>query len=120
MKEFAYIIISIFSLLLSMGCEADSNKKALYELQDRCGKRAEQVFKDKYDMLGLRNYENHYNTHLNKCFLHIYDSAAEYLLDINENRESMYIFKGGRCIIDGKFCKSQHEWDAFVKEMMEK
>ncbi len=114
-------IIVLLSLLLSMECRANSSKKELYELQERCGQRAEQVFKDKYAVLsGSRNYENHYNSRLNKCFIHVYDTAAEYLLDVNENEESMYIFRDGRCIIEGNFCKNLKEWDAFVKDKMEK
>ena len=114
-------IILLLSLSLSMDCKADSSKKELYELQERCGQKAEQVFKDKYAVpSGLRNYENHYNSRLNKCFIHVYDAAAEYLLDVNQNEESMYIFRDGRCIIEGKFCKNLKEWDAFVKDKMEK
>src|SRR5262249_18772373 len=46
--------------------------KDLYELQERCGKRAAKVFEREYgsgkDGQTLFNYENHYSARLKKCF----------------------------------------------------
>jgi len=50
--------------------------KVLYELQERCGKQAAQVFQKDWggtvvntnDGQMLANYENHYSPRLNKCF----------------------------------------------------
>jgi len=46
-----------------------------YELQERCGKQAAEVFKTEYtavqntnDGQMLSNYRNHYSATLNKCF----------------------------------------------------
>lgn len=57
-----------------------ASKKEDYELQERCGKRAAEVFKEKYgndeyqtDKTGHyvfdTTYTNHYNSKLNKCFI---------------------------------------------------
>ena len=94
-------------------------QKLNYELQERCGKRAEQIYKERWDLAG-RNYQNHYNARLNKCFMWVVDSAAEYLIDINENNQSM--FANGRCIITPKNKIGEcnyDEWTDFVKSMME-
>jgi hypothetical protein len=80
--------------------------KDLYELQERCGKRAAEVFEREYsppvsdykDGQTLFNYENHYSARLKKCFF--LEIAMSYereegkpaskimrLFDINENKE---------------------------------
>jgi len=53
---------------------AQPNKQS-YELQERCGKRAAEVFEQEYgpvsddkDRQTLFNYENHYSARLKKCF----------------------------------------------------
>jgi hypothetical protein len=48
------------------------SRKEIYELQERCGKRAAEVFDQDFpkdQRKGLENFENHYNVQLNKCFL---------------------------------------------------
>lgn len=123
------VLISLFLLVVTTALSCDRPKsmerqsvesqKLNYELQERCGKRAEQIYKERWDLAG-RNYQNHYNARLNKCFMWVVDSAAEYLIDINENNQSM--FANGRCIITPKNkmggCKYD-EWCAFVESMME-
>src|SRR5262245_32857109 len=71
------ISIAIAGLLcFSNHVSAQSNKE-LYELQERCGKRAEEFFrreygtgspKTEYGITMSFNYENHYSARLNKCF----------------------------------------------------
>ena len=118
-----FFIISVYITSSAFGIEPVTKEileqqKLNYELQERCGQKAAQVYKDDYD-LPHRNYRNHYNAHLNRCFMLVTDSAAQYLVEVNEHKESMYIWRDGRCIIEDKFCKSLQEWDAFVKKMME-
>jgi hypothetical protein len=63
-------------------CAAEPNK-VLYELQERCGKRAAEVFeKDFPDTKTtgvIADYENHYSPRLNKCF--IVESSTQYVRD---------------------------------------
>ena len=78
--------------------------KAAYDLQERCGKRAEQVWQKDFGQnvtnsdygTTMANYENHYNSKLNKCF--IFEESTLYkkgggvpfktlvVVDINENK----------------------------------
>ena len=72
----ASISIAIAGLVwFSTYVSAQPNKE-LYELQERCGKRAEEFFRREYGTVpkteyGITmwfNYENHYSARLNKCF----------------------------------------------------
>jgi hypothetical protein len=118
-----FFMVSVYNPSSAFGIEPVTKEtleqqKLNYELQERCGQKAAQVYKDHYD-LPLRNYRNHYNAHLNKCFMLVTDYAAQYLVEVNEHKESMFIWRDGRCIIEDKSCNSLQEWDAFVKKMME-
>ncbi len=114
-----------------------------YELQERCGRRAAEVFakewgsgisntKDGGQIIG--NYENHYNSRLNKCFyLEMSDSYQRgkapfrllRLFDINENREIGTYAKtqaeafGLSCVVQEKQCLSEEEWRALIRPFME-
>jgi hypothetical protein len=65
--------IAIAAALLMTGMSAyGQSRKEIYELQERCGKRAEEIFeKDfpKSERKGLELFENHYSVRLNKCFM---------------------------------------------------
>ncbi len=76
--------------------------KELYELQERCGKRAEEFFRREYGPASgkdgqMFNYENHYSSRLNKCFFLLIfvsfekgklDSTTSMLLsDLNDKKE---------------------------------
>jgi len=80
--------------------------RVVYELRERCGKRAAEVFKQEYGPATnvengqmLSNYENHYSSKLNKCFfLEVSDSyirnkgifthsRSMRLFDLNDNKE---------------------------------
>jgi hypothetical protein len=114
--------------------------KDLYELQERCGKRAAEVFDREYgsDKNGqtLFNYENHYSARLKKCFfLEItisYEREEEKpgskimrLFDINESKEYGTFVSGPTegtplaCVVRGKNCQSESEWRQLVKPFME-
>lgn len=131
--------ISIIFSLLSNSYAASIKEE--YELQERCSKRAEELFRKEYGNETMSNYyTNHYNRKLNKCFILVTEtsihedketreklgvsSTYKTLLDINENKEYGGFFKfskGGlmQCEVLGKHCNSESEWDAFVKPYME-
>jgi hypothetical protein len=127
-------------LLFGTAAHAQPNKEQ-YELQERCGKRAAEVFaKDWPNAVSntasgqtIGNYENHYNSRLNKCiYLEIgntYErgkspSRVMRLFDINENREiATYSKSEGDafviCVVQGNGCRTEAEWRALIKPFME-
>jgi hypothetical protein len=74
--------------------------KVEYELRERCGKRAQEVWKRDFGDQDTKTrhvvsvYENHYNSKLNKCFLAVNTSVTEdnkvtqerKLYDVDENK----------------------------------
>ena len=108
-----------------------------YDLQERCGKRAEQVFEKRWgkepDPTEAVAYENHYNTRLSKCFylerriVHTHGKAPYRelrLFDLNENREigtysrienDPFVF----CVIEEKGCRNEDEWRELIKPFMQ-
>jgi hypothetical protein len=61
---------------ISAGSRSALSQKDLYELQERCGRRAEEVFRRGWGdgvnvkvngMTMMASYENHYNIKMNKC-----------------------------------------------------
>ncbi len=78
----------------------------------------------------IANYENHYNTRLNKCF--IFETSDTFMrengkttsvkiliiADVNENK--VYAdFDPLQCDVQGKTCHSEQEWRAMIKPLME-
>ena len=145
MKVKIFIIFCI-ALVGSAIANAES-KKEEYELQERCGKRADERFKREYgDRISrydagqwVYHYTNHYNKKLNKCFVlirgHISEKDGgfmefEQLWDINAHKEYGYFMrdrdKGGKvwswtsCFILDKMVDADKEkWDPFVVPYME-
>jgi hypothetical protein len=99
------------------GATAEPNKEQ-YELQERCGKRAEQVFKsdnpgqvaggvitNTEEGQNITSYQNHYSANLNKCFYLLIVNGVNYkkkpqytttlitLFDLNENKEYGTFFR---------------------------
>jgi hypothetical protein len=132
------ISIAIAGLLcFSTYVSAQPNK----ELQERCGRRAADVFQREYspplDKDGdiLFNYENHYSARLNKCFfLEIAvpherekptSSRIMRLFDLNENKQYGTFVSGPTestpvtCVVRGKHCRSESEWRQLLKPFME-
>jgi hypothetical protein len=88
---------------LAIGCLPvhSQSRKEIYELQERCGKTAAEMFDrdfPKDDRKGLEVFENNYNASLNKCFLleentmitrdqgKTYTSKLLTLIDVNGNK----------------------------------
>ena len=114
---------------------AQPNKEQ-YELQ--CGKWAAEVFAKEWDSgisnTASGNYENHYNSRLNKCiYLEISNSFQRgeppfrlmRLFDLNENREiATYMKSEGDafaflCSVQDKGCRTEAEWRTLIKPFME-
>jgi hypothetical protein len=128
-------------LLVSAAC-AEPNK-VLYELQERCGKQASETFQKEWggnivntkDGQTVGNFENHYNARLNKCIYlessTIVRTKAQKinkslrLFDLHENKEIGSYFSiddGARtmmCNVGDTNCRTEDEWRALVKPLME-
>jgi hypothetical protein len=135
---FLPILIVFFttSFISIVGCNNQKSTKEQYQLQEQCGKRSEEWFKNKYgneDEPSL-SFQCHYNKKMNKCFIVItMDSKNKLnnkpyykksLFDINENKEYGFFFiddKETNCffIISNKECKHRLEWENLVKPYME-
>ena len=111
-----------------------------YELNERCGKRAADVFKKDWgndaisndkDSSTLANYSNHYNKKLNKCFYLINSSTVNYsskitynfktLIDINDNSVyGDYIDDGVKITanVQGKKLTSNNDWNLHTNTFM--
>jgi hypothetical protein len=140
--------IGIVAAVLSGGmishCFSEPNKVES-ELRERCGKRTEEIWKEKFGMDDISNtkegqviskYENHYNPTLDKCFYLTRSNIVgkkkvtkvERLFDVDENKEYGR-FTGGNgdtfhiCVMFvGKGthkCSSEDEWRGFIKQYME-
>lgn len=117
--QFCPAILLLVGGLASLGSAYAASNKEEYELQERCGKRADEIFKREFgngishdkDGSTYFGYINHYNTKLNKCFFlessmvytrakdkkktgSVSVSVMESLFDINENKEYGTYFKG--------------------------
>jgi len=124
------VLVSL--VLLASGAEAQSLREK--ELSERCGKQAEEHFKElgaKPGMSGI-SYKNHYNSRLNKCFYVILINDWREglqmfsLVDVNENKyvglyhASKNVPDGPvECQVQGKQCKTEEEWRALIKPFME-
>jgi hypothetical protein len=131
------IALAIAVMMFAVSAWAEPNAE-LYQLQERCGKSAAEVFAKLYSNGYVKfegkdfhfNYQAHYNAHLNKCFfLEISGSfeknntTPEYrLFDLMENREygSFTQTLDGMifCNVQETTCSSRSEWDILVKPYM--
>lgn len=149
MTKFA--VGSMLLLVAASGASINSHAatptaKEEYELQERCGKRAEASFKKEWGS-GIQNtadgqmvavFENHYNRRLNKCLVlyrttnvpkkrnnaDITVTTSFVLFDINANKEYGQLWTTGvthqvtLCNLLEKPCQSKEEWDALIKPYM--
>jgi hypothetical protein len=142
MKMRASILVAVTGLAWFTTYVSAQPNKELYELQERCGKRAAEVFNREYgpgsNTKGEQirfNYENHYSARLNKCFF--LEIAVSYekekstsskimrLFDLNDKRQYGTFVSGPTestpltCVVRGKSCQSESEWQQLVKPFME-
>jgi hypothetical protein len=123
--------------LLTFSMMTDSvqaqNRKEIYELQERCGKRAEQIYEKDFpvgERKGLEGFENHYNVRLNRCFMLeensmiTKDAGKSYtmklltLVDVNDNK--VYgTFSPLNCEVQNTTCKSEQEFRSLIRQFME-
>ncbi|WP_312015603.1 hypothetical protein [Bradyrhizobium liaoningense] len=134
------IVVGIVAAVMIGGSHAEPNE-VLYRLQERCGKQTSETFQKEWggnvvntkDGQTLANFENHYNARLNKCLylesttmLHAKEKKANKslrLFDLHENREIGSFFSlDGRtmmCNVRDASCKTEDEWRALAKPLME-
>jgi hypothetical protein len=66
------ILLGVFlAAILPMEAHGQTRKE-IYELQERCGKSAADMFEKDFpkdERKGLESFENHYNIRLNKCII---------------------------------------------------
>jgi hypothetical protein len=133
-------LVTIFSA--TEGAAAPN--KELYELQERCGKHAEDVFRKDYggggmtktnDGSSVTSFENHYSATVNKCFFleivfsYTYKpkksmSKMMTLFDLDDHKAYAMFFRSEDnapfpCEVQEKVCHSESEWREFVKPYME-
>jgi hypothetical protein len=108
--------------------------KVQYELQERCGKRATEVFEKDFPEKSpnvIAFFENHYNARLNKCFMveetttHVRDDKNKpvtikilILIDVNDNKV-IANFDPLQCTVQERTCHSEQEWRLLVKPLMQ-
>jgi CTP:phosphocholine cytidylyltransferase-like protein len=125
MKLVQFLLILYIFVVLA-GCSEERNVD--YQLQEQCGKRCEEVFRNQYKDSGMKcSYKNHYNKKMNDCFILVScvngGIQDETLLDINENYKiggiSYLTKKMVSCSMLDKECKSKSEWNSLLKPYME-
>jgi hypothetical protein len=142
----ASISVAIAGLLCFSTYVSAQPNKELYELQERCGKRAAEFFRREHSPPVAKiehgqmrfNYENHYSAQLNKCFFleiaNTYEridgkptiSKRMRLFDLNDNKE-YGVFVASicdgcgpmACSVQDKGCRSESEWRQLIKPFME-
>lgn len=143
MSNVAVAIALVLTTFIPFARGYAATPKGDYELQERCGKRAEEEFRREWgngitntkEGQSIASYRNHYNSQLNKCFYLLTNQSVPSkdnksrpskqitLLDINENKEYGFFFKFNDgplmdCAVAGKKCASQTEWEALVAPYM--
>jgi hypothetical protein len=133
------LVVAAALLLVGTATHAQPNKEQY--VQERCGKRAAEVFAKRWGSgvsntasgQTIANYENHYNSRLNKCiYLEIantYNAGLPSfmwmkLFDLNENREIAVYSRGEGdastfCLVQAKWCQTEAEWRTLIKPFME-
>jgi len=137
------IIAVIFSLMAFFAVSESyaATLKEEFELQERCGKRAEEWFKSEWgngissdkDGQTRASYRNHYNSKLNKCFVLLTSAIYEKdrtsytdmeLFDVNEQKgygsfwEKFGVGQPQSCEVGNVPCLSEKEWNSLVTPYM--
>ena len=143
-KTMKTLIITFVLTILSAEVLAADNTllKTEYDLQERCGKRAEEIYRKDWGKVGvinhkdyqeIGNFTNHYNKKLNKCFIltssqqywtnHTYKEYYE-LWDINDNKLNGSYYGGNplgaslQCNVIDTLCNSYKAWESLTKPFM--
>jgi hypothetical protein len=122
-----------------------ASKKEEYELQERCGQQAKELFNqeysNRYEKIGkytrLADFRNHYNIKLNKCIVVITErnfigkpasdplSTEITILDLNENRKFGWFLQiSGKessvvnCDVADEVCHSRSQWELLIEPYM--
>ncbi len=140
----ALVIVGGVALSFALcGASRAASDKELYELQERCGKRAAEIFKEQVgggtkrtdEGESFSTYVNHYNAKLNKCFIMVTTHFTEFktakyvldiiVMDVNENKQYAVFNDAGKasgflaCEVKDVKCHSESEFDALVAPYME-
>lgn len=142
-KYSIYILIHILMIFGIASAVYAASVREEYELQEKCGKRCEEIFKKENQFVKttsdgqmLSGYQNHYNKKLNKCFILIETTNypndkktdilyMKWIFDVNENKEYGSVNKFRKnpsvsgCYVLERTCTSVREWDLLVKPYME-
>ncbi len=119
------LCLSIFPFLLILAVSS-ANAQSTLALQEKCARRAQERFEQEFDYAHY-HYQNHYNKKDDKCFMWVWSldgARIQYVYDVNEKLYYGILIIGVaaptdfRCRILEKRCKSEAEWDAFVKSYM--
>jgi hypothetical protein len=145
MKKISPVIsLSFLVLFLLVGCVEFLEDRKLedikvdYQLQERCGKKCEEFFKEKYgngilnDGKRIVTYQNHYNKKLKKCLIILNTKffskninkgyKEKFLFDVNYKRGYGFFHNSGTftfCDVERIRCNSEEEWVSLVKPYME-
>jgi hypothetical protein len=135
--HFKYHSIVLLVMSLASNCFAAPDK-VLYELQEKCAKRMESVFKpEEKDVKGVITYSyfNHFSVTLNRCFvkevMRIYPanpsmtSVIHTIFDVNEGTEQAIFDKNpisgkvNACRVGEKLCSTEEAFEIGIKRFME-
>jgi hypothetical protein len=138
-KIYSVISLSFLVLFLLVGCVGFlEDSKVDYQLQEKCGKKCEEFFKDKYsngilnDGKRIVTYQNHYNKKLKKCLIILNTNffskninrgyKEKFLFDVKYHRDYGFFHNSGTftfCDVEKNRCDSEEEFDSLVKPYME-
>lgn len=141
------LILALLAIFVTTAAVAEPSKEQ-YELQERCGKQAANVFEKEYEgatdtavtdtKIGqnISSYRNHYNPTLNKCFFLETTSIMAYranppytatmysLFDLNDHKDYGSFYEKAhakapmQCVVNGKSCNSEAEWELLIAPYM--
>lgn len=147
MKILVLVLLFIGMILFLFGNSYGDSTKEEQQLQEWCGESAGNYFKRFYgtgyykssDSTNIYYYESHYNRKLKKCFvllkgefiphntedkeMHGITTSKE-LWDSNETTLYGCFLKFNKfkkplkCVVLGRDCNSENEWDSLVKPYM--
>lgn len=147
------ITLTAAALLVATPTLADNipeQNKVLYEVQERCNQRAQDFFDHQGRLWGdqeqlersmpgnlySKQFENHYNARLNKCFIVINTDVLNIdprkgkpwvvsdIWDINDHKEIGIYARDTEqppllCHVAGTLCTDDPSWDKLIKPYME-